>query len=255
VKSFAPGYVQLSRPGTTIVAREELADALLSALDHGTVYEWAAAQPDRQVLQGRAPVYVATLPPDGPRVVVRRNHHGGLLGALRGDRFLRSRIPLELLISLTLSRAGILTPEVLAQISYRVNALMRRIDVVTRELPPGLDLGAALLESAPEPVRAARWRSIIAMLGAMASIGVWHQDLNVKNIYLIETPGSEPFAALLDVDRVQFHVPGALVARANAARLTRSLRKWERTRGVSISGDEFAAIAGAAAGARASAAS
>ena len=244
-----PGFVVLARPGTRIVARQDLADALLLVTSRETAYEWAAQQPGARVLQGRLPVYVVPLPFGGPSVVVRRNHHGGLLASWRGDRFLLTRRPFELIVSLVLAQMGVATPEVIAHAIYRVNALERRVDVITRELPAGLDLGAALLEPASPERRAALWGAVTALLGTLASHGVWHQDLNVKNIYLTQPPDAPPSAALLDVDRVRFHPPGALVARANAARLVRSLRKWRATRGASISDGELALVTDAAAGA------
>jgi hypothetical protein len=243
------GFVVLARPGTRIVVRQDFADALLLATARGTVYEWAAAQPGARVMQGRLPVYVVPLPFGGPSVVVRRNHHGGLFASLRRDRFLFARRPYELIVSLVLAQVGVPTPEVIAQATYRVNALERRVDVVTRELPAGLDLGTALLEQSSPELRAERWRAVTALLGILASHGVWHQDLNVKNIYLAESPDAPPSAALLDVDRVRLHEPGALVARANAARLVRSLRKWRATRGANISDAELALVTSAAAGA------
>jgi hypothetical protein len=47
---------------------------------------------------------------------------------------------------------------------------------------------------------------------------------------------------LLDVDRVQFHLAGPLVGRANRERLVRSLYKWRRTRGAVISDEEIALL-------------
>jgi hypothetical protein len=241
--------VELAREGARIIVQEPFADALLHVTYGGTIYEWAAAQPDRRELQGRLPVYAVALPPDGPRVVVRRNHHGGLLAKWRGDRFFVSRMPYELVASLVLTSAGIVTAEVIAHAAYRVNRFERRIDVVTRELPPGRDLGAALREPAGADQRAEWWRAVTGLLDALASKGVWHQDLNVKNIYLLDEPGAPVRAVLLDVDRVRFHPPGALVARANAARLVRSLRKLQRLHGALISDTEFSLVTSAAAGA------
>jgi hypothetical protein len=72
--------------------------------------------------------------------------------------------------------------------------------------------------------------------------GIWHPDLNVRNLYLVEDGANPRFAVLLDVDRVRFHPPGPLVARANVARLARSLRKWRETRGLRVHDDEIAAL-------------
>ncbi len=244
-----PGFVVLARPGARIFVRQDLADALLLATARGTAYEWASQQPGARVLHGRLPVYAVALPFGGPAAVVRRNHHGGVFAAWRGDRFLFVRRPFELMVSLVLAQVGIPTAEVLSQAIYRINAIESRVDVITRELDAGLDLGTALLDGAEPGRRAARWQAVTALLDVLASHGVWHQDLNVKNIYLTEPADAPPSATLLDVDRVRFHEPGALVARANAARLVRSLRKWRERHGASISDQEIALVSSAAAGA------
>jgi hypothetical protein len=237
-----PGFVEIARPNVKLVAREDLADALVHITEQGTVYDWASKQPGVTQMEGRLPVYVTRLPPNGAEVVVRRNHHGGMLASLRGDRFLAiAAIPRELLLARVLAQTiGIPTPEVVAQISYRINALERRVDVVTLRLPLGEDLGAALMRNETNDARAPLWSAVDLLLNALEERGIWHQDLNVKNIYLIHA--DPPAPVLLDIDRVQFHHAGPLVGRANRARLVRSLQKWRATRGAVISDDEIAQV-------------
>ena len=71
-----PPTVALDRADVTAVAlvREDLV-SLVSRC--GSLYDWASAQPQARALRGRAPVYVATLPLSGVRVVVRHAWHGG----------------------------------------------------------------------------------------------------------------------------------------------------------------------------------
>jgi hypothetical protein len=236
-----PGFVEIVRPAAKLVVREDLADAFVHITEHGTVYDWASKQPDVTQLQGRLPVYVTRLPFSGPEIVVRRNHHGGLLAGLRGDRFFFANAPRELLVARILAHTiGIPTADVVGQISYRVNALERRTDVVTLRLPAGEDLGAALMRNDGNDERASVWGAVDLLLSALEARGIWHQDLNVKNIYLIHA--DPPAPVLLDVDRVQFYPPGPLVGRANRSRLVRSLQKWRRTRGAVVSDDEIAMV-------------
>jgi hypothetical protein len=242
-----PRYTRYWRPGTTVIARDDVADAVREAMERGSLYDWAANHPERRVLQGRLYAYAAPLPRSGPRVVVRRNAHGGALASWRGDRFLFPRAPFELAMSLVLTELGVPTAEVVAYAMYRANLIERRSDVATLELPPGLDLGAALLEPAPADRRAARWNAVGALLRRLAEQGVWHQDLNVKNVYLIEEGDSPPRAAILDVDRARLVDPGRGVAQVNSARLRRSLRKWEVARGAKLRPDELSALDVAAA--------
>jgi hypothetical protein len=237
------GHAHFGRPGTRVVAREDVAVGVRTAMEqHGTLYDWAAGHPERRVMQGRLPVYAAPLGPEGPRVVVRRNAHGGTFARWRGDRFVLSRAPLEMAMSAFLLRLGVPTAEVVAYASYRASFLERRVDVMTLQLPPGCDFGAALLEHEDPARRADRWRAVSDLLRALAKLGVWHQDLNVRNIYLIEEPGVPPRAAVLDVDRVRMAHPGKAVARVNSARLLRSMRKWEVARGVRLSEAEVSAL-------------
>jgi hypothetical protein len=235
-----PGFAEIARPGIRMMVRQDLADAFVHLTEHGTVYEWASKQPGVTTMQGRRPVYATRLPFHDLEIVVRRNHHGGLLGPLRGDRFVLSTWR-ELLVSRALAQSvGIPTPEVVAQIVYRANALVCRIDVVTLRLQPGEDLGAALMRDESMEARAPLWGAVDLLLSAMAGRGIWHQDLNVKNIYLIKA--DPPAPVLLDVDRVHFHHAGPLVGRANRDRLIRSLRKWKTTRGAFISEEEIALL-------------
>lgn len=242
MRAVAPtGFVEIVRPEVKLVVREDLADAFRRITENATVYDWASKQPGVEILQGRLPVYVTRLSFDGPEVVVRRNHHGGMLAGLRGDRFFLPSVPRELLVARVLAQSvGIPTADVVAQISYRINAFERRIDVVSLRLPPGEDLGAALMRNESMETRAPLWGAVDLLLGALAERGIWHQDLNVKNIYLIHA--DPPAPVLLDVDRVQFHLAGPLVGGANRARLVGSLRKWRATRGAVISDEEIALL-------------
>ena len=237
-----PGYSRIARPGVVLVVRDDVAAPITAAMATVPLYEWAATLPRRRELHGRAPAYAVQLPETDMHVVVRRNHHGGLLGPLLRDRFVFSRGPFELAVSRIFAQEGIPTPDVLAHATYEVNWLQRRVDVVTRLLPAGRDLGQVLMDDAAGPVRDAQWHAVAELLRALKEAGAWHQDLNVKNIYLLEEPSAPVRAAVLDVDRIVFDIPGPTVAEANLARLSRSLRKWRATRGAKVSDAEISAL-------------
>lgn len=237
MQGVPPGHAWLARPGTTVVARSELAEAVRDAMQAGSLYEWAASHPERRALTGRLPVYAAPLP-GGTRIVVRRNAHGGWLASWRRDRFVRSRAPYELDASLALAELGVPTTIVACYALYRLNVIESAADVATLELPPGRDLASALLDTPAAEAGTAIWPSVRSLLLAMARQGVWHQDLNVKNIYV----ASSGAAVLLDVDRVRFTDPGRGVAQLNTARLLRSLNKLAVARGARLSATELAAI-------------
>lgn len=209
------------------VAHERVATNIREVLGTESLYSYAARHPDRRELVGRLPAYAAPLPSGGPRVVVRRSHHGGMLARVTRDVFLSpTRAPYELLVSLLLGRAGVPTPPVLAYALYPVAPLLRRADVATGELV-GDDLGHVLEQGAAGATPDAWLPPVSALLRRLTAAGAWHPDLNVKNILLAPDEAGATVAWVLDVDRIRFHSPeDPTVRAANFNRLARSLRKW-----------------------------
>ena len=215
--------------------------------EHDTLYDWAAEQPQPRAMRGRAPVYVATLPTCGISVVVRHGWHGGALAPLTADRFRRpTRAPVEMERSAALRAAGIPTTEVLGFARYPAIFGLCRVDVVTRYVEDAADLGMVLAGLAPfvdcESALAATQRLLVQL----ASHGVIHPDLNVKNILLRPTAGGVE-ALIIDVDVVRWNATRASneTMRANVARLTRSVRKWRTHFGCDVTDARIAAFSDA----------
>lgn len=229
------------RVGTTqAIAHETHLPWVRDVLARAPLHAWAGQHADRRAFQGRLPAYSVPAPDLGQRVVVRRSHHGGLLGPLRGDLFLPpTRAPYELLVSHLLGSVGVRTPPVVAIAVYRAGPVLRRSDVVSLEVP-GRDLGAALSERPGDDVRRAWLAPVARLIRALSAVGAWHPDLNIKNILLV---GSEPAtldAYVLDVDRILFHPPGdPAVQAANLDRLERSVRQWRARFGAGFGDDEL----------------
>jgi predicted Ser/Thr protein kinase len=136
-----------------------------------------------------------------------------------------------------LRSAGIATPEIVAFLVYRAGSILRRGDVLTREVH-GEDLGAALDASASSETRNAALESAAALVASLSRAGAHHADLNLRNILI-----SNNAAYILDIDRVRFHVPGdPIVMRANIERLQRSLRKRRDIDGLPVDENEIVAI-------------
>lgn len=221
------GYTRLRVGQADAVAHDSTVASVREALGGGTLYAYAAAHPERRELAGRHPAYAIPLPLGGPRVVIRRSHHGGLLAPITRDLFLPpTRAPYELLVSLLLARTGVPTPPVIAYAVYPVGPLLRRSDVATIEIP-GDDL-SSVLQGAPARSSAAQWLAPVSdLLKGLARAGAWHPDLNLKNILLSNDDAGNPRAFVLDVDRIRFHPPeDPNVRSANFQRLERSIRKW-----------------------------
>ena len=243
--SAPPGYERVSRPGADAVVRSTVVDTVNDALSSGSLYDYAAHHPQARPLRGRGVSYAVPLPDGATRVVVRRSRHGGLLAPLTREIFIApTRAPHELEVSLRLSREGIPTPEVVAYSTYRVAPLLRRADVVTREIPDARDLAAALSQN-PDPALVKEAVRLVARLLARMSIaGARHPDLNVRNVLIAPDENGNRDAWLLDVDRVWFDTPRhPRVREANLSRFARSARKLREREGLPLGDGELALLA------------
>lgn len=238
-----PGFVRFTAARSEVVCAEHVADALRTALAHGTLYQYAESHTHSRPLMGRGVVHAVPLPGDVERVVIRHNRHGGLLAPLTRDLFLApTRAPRELLYSERLHEYGVPTPRMLGYVLYDALPGFKRVDVVTREVPNSFDLAVAFMSDDV----ALRTRAIVAttdLLVTMAVVGARHIDLNVKNILLHAGPGSSLAAMVLDVDRVVFDEP-EIVFDLNLERLLRSARKWQTLHGARLTDAELDELAG-----------
>jgi hypothetical protein len=243
------GYSRVATRSYELVAADAvLADVQGLLREHETLYQWAAHLPQAQLLRGRAPVYVGTLPRGNATVAVRHVWHGGLLAPLTRDRFrMPTRAGTELQNSQRLRELGVDTSEILAYVLYPAGPGLRRIDVASRFMPDTIDFGTVLTGAAPALNRASTLTAIRELLVALASHRALHPDLNVKNILLrrdaIErTATGHVSAIVIDVDVVHFEPqrdPHDVMS-ANLSRFVRSIRKWRTHFGVDIGDDVIA---------------
>ncbi|HEX2721919.1 MAG TPA: lipopolysaccharide kinase InaA family protein [Gemmatimonadaceae bacterium] len=240
-----PGYTRINANGARGHVVQRCHEAIESILADETLYDYALRQPDRQEYIGRAPAYAFALGEPCGRVVVRHAMRGGLLARSGSDLFFPPTRGLrELVNSLRLRRAGVPTPEVIAVVSYRAGAVLRRSDVATQEVAGSHDLAVVLREMGPSGDRDACLRAAGDLLGALTRAGAHHPDLNARNILLTWDSAHGAAAHILDIDRVRFHVPGdPMVARANLARLVRSLFKLRDKRELDVTDRDVQVIA------------
>ena len=215
------------------------------ALRGGSLYSYAERHPRARALAGRGVVYAVPLPGEIENVVIRHNHHGGLLAAVRRDVFLPpTRAPRELSTSERLRHHGVPTPTMLGYVTYPAAAGLARADVMTREVVDAADLAVSLLSSiALERVRALA--ATARLIAALSALGARHHDLNAKNVLLHRAAGGLPEALVLDVDRVTFAEGVDQAREQNLARLLRSARKWQANQGARVSDaelDDFTAL-------------
>jgi hypothetical protein len=238
------GYERLAIGDVIVVARTEAVTGVRIALSSASsLYMWAASEPGATAFQGRKTVWAVRLPGSVLDVVVRHAQHGGVLAAVRGDRYVwPGRAPWELAVSLRLQEMGVPTPDVVAYALYQAGRGFCRCDVVTQRLPDGADLPVAWQIGKAEE-RAALLVAVGRLLRDLRAAGAQHADLNAKNLY-ISRDDSKWHAWVLDVDRVRFRrANDPAVGVKNLARLDRSLRKWRERDALEISDAELSRLA------------
>lgn len=168
---------------------------------------------------------------DGETALVRPYRHGGLLRGLTGQWFFTwpPRPFRELVITEELRRRGLPTVEVYGACISRGIGPFYRGWFVTRELPGALDLWSALEQRLVERFGQDEvLRAVAASVRSMHREGVYHSDLNLKNILLREeTAGMASY--IIDFDKAKLflgRLPAELIKK-NLDRLLRSARKLD----------------------------
>ena len=183
--------------------------------------------------QGRGPLRAINLA-DGDTALIRTYRHGGLLRHLTGDCFFTwpPRPFRELSITEELRRRGIRTVEVYGACVSPVCGPVYRGWLVTRELRGAYDLWAALRgDFIQRAGAAATLKAVAVTLRALHREGVYHRDLNLKNILVrLEADGVAGY--VIDFDKAKLFLgglPGELIKK-NLDRLLRSVCKLDPQR-------------------------
>jgi len=171
---------------------------------------------------------------NGETAVIRRYLHGGALLRVTGAWFFTwpPRPFRELAITEELRRRGLRTVEVYAACISRPTGPFYRGWLITRQLPGAEDLWSALRSGLAERLGLERALEIAAeSVAALHREGVYHADLNLKNI-LLRAEESSIAAYIIDFDKAKLllgKLPPPLRTK-NLARLERSVRKLDPER-------------------------
>ena len=182
---------------------------------------------------GRSPLKSIRLK-DGETALLRSYRHGGFFRALTRGWFVTwpPRPFRELAITEELRRRGLRTVEVYAAGVRRVCGPFYHGCLVTRELPDAKDLWAILQDGSVVPRRLeAVLKAAAETVRAMHREGVYHSDLNLKNILIRVTPGGVD-GYVIDFDKAKLFL-GSLppeLAKKNIDRLLRSALKLDPDR-------------------------
>ncbi len=223
------GYVKRTDAhGHRLIVRRERAHVI-----DFSVCSSAGATTKDSAYRGRSAIRIFRLP-DGENALVRQYYHGGILRALMNQWYFTwpPRPFRELTVTEELHRRGLRTVEVFAACIRCGPGPFYRGWLVTRELRGAADLWSALRDGLVQDLGLqATLRAVAEAIRSMHREGVYHRDLNLKNI-LVRQESDRVASYIIDFDRAALFkgkLPPELVAR-NFDRLLRSVRKLDPER-------------------------
>lgn len=193
----------------------------------------AGSDQNQPVYRGRTSLKLVRFA-NGETALIRSYRHGGFFRRLTGDYFFTwpPRPFRELTITEELRRRGIRTVEVYGACVAPTCGPIYRGWLVTKELTDSQDLWLALrgdliARAGVQPTL----KAVAASLRALHGQGVYHSDLNLKNI-LVRLESDGVAAYVIDFDKARLflgQLPAPLIQR-NLDRLHRSIRKLDPER-------------------------
>ncbi|MEN3159236.1 lipid IV(A) 3-deoxy-D-manno-octulosonic acid transferase [Alkalimonas sp. NCh-2] len=154
-------------------------------------------------------------------LVLRHYYRGGLVGKVLHDQFLMqpvqtSRAMQEYQLLSWMRQQGLAVPRPVAA-SYQRSGLIYRADLLIELIPDSKDLAAILQQRA---LSGSEWQAVGAAIAQMHQLGVYHSDLNCRNI-LLDGTGK---VWLIDFDKCERRSMAAWTTQ-NLDRLLRSFNK------------------------------
>ncbi len=167
---------------------------------------------------------------EGDNFLLRGYRHGGVLQRFTGEIFLTwpARPFRELIVTEIARQRGIPTLDILAALVERTWGPFYRGWLVTRELGGAEDLWMALQKGDYTGDGRSLLQAVAKSIRQMHLHGVYHADLNLKNI-LVRRENGEISVTVIDFDKARLYpreVPLGLANR-NLNRLLRSVRKLD----------------------------
>lgn len=161
--------------------------------------------------------------------VLRHYWRGGFMAKFSKDAYVytgleNTRAMAELRLLDMLYREDFAVPKPIAANIAR-NGVFYRADIIIERVDGAEDLVARL---AKEPMSSAQWQQLGALIAKFHQRGVYHADLNAKNILIT----ADKFY-LIDFDRGEVRSPARTWQQANLNRLLRSFNK-EKTKLTSL---------------------
>jgi tRNA A-37 threonylcarbamoyl transferase component Bud32 len=197
-------------------------------------------------------------------IIIRHYYHGGIISRwLFRDLFLGyQRSVNELVITERARSQGVPVPEILGLIISRAYLFFNKMEIIVREIPDTRNLNDIFSNlsgqlASPEIVKNTKQRlikSLAPALKLMHKSGVYHHDLNLRNILIQSTqavvsgqdvnidvfPANDFKAYIIDFDLATTHESLSFRQKmCNLIRLNRSIDKWGWAKSLINNSDRF----------------
>jgi len=236
-KNIPPAYSLIEQGKKAIIVKDDWKEKLLSAGITDPDFFLKQSFPKEENYFGRGALKIIAIPGEAnERIVIRHFQRGGMIHKLIPDLYFGTSRPLkELWVGYRAREKGVPTADIVAACHTKVFGKFHQGDLVTREIKEGKDF-ATYLKEIRQPLtreKIVEKRSVIKVVGAlvrsMHEAGIFHGDLNLKNIILQTTDPQNIKGYLIDFDKsfLRSHLKENLRTR-NLLRLNRSAEKFKK---------------------------
>ncbi len=178
----------------------------------------------RAPLRGRGAAPSVPIRP-GLDAILRRYHHGGLLGRITGSLYWGPHRALrELRVTADAEAQGAPVPHVVCLVLWPVVGPFWSAIIGTREERGARDLLEVARSIEPASQRVQLAREVATAVRRLHDAGVDHRDLQLRNVLVTTAADGQRRIVVVDLDRAVYHPRGEIPVRTRAANLGRLLR-------------------------------
>jgi len=235
-KNIPPAYSLIEQGKRAVIVKDDWKEKLLSAGIAGPDFFLKQSFPKEENYFGRGALKIIAIPGEAnERIVIRHFHRGGMIHKLIPDLYFGTSRPLkELWVGYWAKEKGVPIADIVAVCHTKVFWKFHQGDLVTREIKEGKDLATYLTEI-DQPLtkgKVLEKRSVIKKVGelvrSMHEAGIFHGDLNLKNIIFQTADLQNIKGYLIDFDKsfLRSHLKENLRTR-NLLRFNRSAEKFK----------------------------
>ena len=236
-KDIPPAYSLIEQRKRTIIVKNDWKEKLLTVGIAGPDFFVKQSLLKEENYFGRGALKVIAIPGEAnERIVIRHFQRGGMIRKLIPDLYCGASRPLqELWVGYRAREKGVPFADIVAACHTKIFGKLHRGDLATREIKDGKDL-AAYLADLGQPLtreKVLEKRKVIKVAGELVRVmheaGIFHGDLNLKNIILQTTSSQNIKGFLIDFDKSFIRSPLKGKQRIrNLLRLNRSAEKFKK---------------------------